>query len=452
MAQSTASSRRFYTYFLMILGGLGGLLYGYDLGVIPGALLFMNKEISLTTAETSLIVGAMLGGGAVATLIAGPIADVIGRKTTIIISGVIFLLGMLVLINSHTFMSALFGRLIQGAGIGIEMIVLPLYLAETTPPEVRGRCMTLFQLFLTFGILSAYSINLAFEHSENWRGMFVCVLIPGLIMLVGSLLIPESPRWLFWKNNVDGARESLLKTRSLEAANHDLLEMKNVMTERANTKTENESVWQRHYILPFAIALSIACLNQLTGINSFIQYSTLVFKTAGIDSNFGAMISTVGMGLVNFLVTLIAIFLIDRLGRKLLLMIGTAGTVCVLAFLGVITHNNSPSPVVAHMVVAGLLAYIAFFAIGPGVVVWLALSELIPMRIRSKGMSIALFANSVVSTLLASVFLTVVNKISLHGTFFLFAGFTLIYFAIATFALPETKQKSLEEIEQYFRK
>jgi MFS transporter, SP family, galactose:H+ symporter len=446
-----AHKRSLYVLFLMFFGGLGGILYGYDIGVISGALVFMKPQLLLTDNQISLLVAAVLGGGAFATLIAGFIANKIGRKATIFISSIIFLVGLLIIVDAHSYTAALIGRLVQGAGIGIEMIILPLYLAETAPSPLRGRFVVLFQLFLTFGIVLAYTIDLFFTPSGNWRSMFACVFIPGILLLVGTFYISESPRWLYLKQEKDKALNALLRTHTPEEAKHDLKQMADLEAQKNSATYEQTSVLKKQYLLPFFIALSIACLGQLTGINSVLQFGTLILQNSGAQSNMLAMVGTVGIGLLNMITTVVALLLIDKVGRKLLLSIGTGGLVCSLIFLAVVSMLGTNSLEKSYLILAGLLAYIMFFAIGPGVVVWLAISELMPTRIRSSGMSICLFANSLVSAILASGFMILVQHIHYSGTFFFCAAFTVIYFLIAVFVLPETKNKTLEDIETHFR-
>jgi sugar porter (SP) family MFS transporter len=451
MSNTAQDRRKYYILFLLFFGGLGGLLYGYDLGVISGALLFMHRDLQLSTAETSLIVGSVLGGGAFATLVSGYIADKIGRKPTLFLANIIFLIGVLVLVLAHNFTTALTGRLLQGAGIGIQLIVLPLYLAETAPPTLRGKCVTIYQMFVTIGILLAYGINIAFAAYENWRGMFLCVFIPAVALFILTFFVTESPRWLFLRNKTSLALSALLRTTKEAEAQHAIEVMKEL--EHAGKQIEHKSsVWHKRYMVPFVIALAIACLNQLTGINSVIQFGTYILKQSGMSSTLLAMVGTVGLGLVNVLSTFIGITLVDRVGRKFLLKLGTGGTVCSLLFLGLVSLFGHASHVDGYLILIGLLVYIALFAIGPGIVVYLAISELIPTRIRSVGMATCLFVNSVVSAVLASLFLVLVKHINYSGTFLMCAGFTIIYFLIAAFVLPETKNKSLEEIEQYFSK
>jgi sugar porter (SP) family MFS transporter len=364
-----------------------------------------------------------------------------------------FIIGILILVSSHTFLGILSGRLIEGIGVGIITITIPLYLAESAPASIRGSGVTAFQLFLTGGILVAYLIALLFAHSQNWRGMFLCSLIPASLLFIGSLLIIESPRWLFFKGKIEKAAKALKRSRSLQEAEHDLAMMKTLHAEKEQTVAAGikEKLLQKHYVIPFMIAFAVGVLNQLTGINVFLQLCTLILKHSGLQSNVISMLGSAGIGLVNFIVTLIAVFLVDRIGRKPLLILGTSGIVLALFSLGLVDFLLNPGKLQGYLTIIGFLIFIASFAIGPGVVVWLVLSELLPMSIRGKGMAICLFANSLTSVILASVFLNLTKIIGYSGVFWMCGAATLIYLLIGIFLVPETKNKSLEEIEQYFR-
>ena len=414
----------------------------------------MRHEIALSTTQISFLIAAVLGGGSVATLISGPLSDKFGRRSMITLSAIMFIIGILILVSSHSFSGVMSGRLIEGVGVGIITVIIPLYLAEAAPAAIRGIGVTAFQLFLTGGILVAYVVALLFAHSENWRGMFLCSLIPASLLLIGSLLIIESPRWLFFKDKKEQTLKALQKSRSEKEAEHDLYMMTKLAAEKEHQLKEGiitESIWQKRYLLPFIIAFLIAILNQTTGINVFLQLCTLIFKHSGLESNVISMLGSVGIGLVNFVVTLIAMLLVDKVGRKPLLILGTSGIVIALLYLGLVSFLLNPGVTQGYLTVIGFFVFIASFAIGPGVVVWLALSELMPTKIRGKGMAICLFANSLTPAILASVFLDLTKVIGYAGVFWMCGIFTLFYLLLAIFLLPETKNKSLEEIEQYFR-
>jgi MFS transporter, SP family, galactose:H+ symporter len=438
--------------YLVIFAGLGGVLYGYDIGVIAGALLFIDKAIPMSSSQLSLIVGAVLGGGSIAILIAGVMADYFGRKKIIIFSAIIFLIGVLLVSIANSFTGLLIGRLVQGIGVGIITIVIPLYLTETMPARIRGRCVAVFQLFLTGGILLAYVVDLFFTPSGNWRAMFCGVSVPGLLLLVGSFFIPESPSWYFLKKKEDKARKILLKINSSIETNEIITKMHDLKRAPAkNDKKQQKEIFKKAYLLPFFIALSIAVLTQLTGINTFIQYCPYIFKHCGINSNAMSMNLTVEIGILQFIVTLIAISLIDKKGRRFLLIIGTLGIITGMILMAISTALQAGNFKVSLLVI-GMLIFRLFYSFGPGIIVWLILGEILPVAIRGKGMAICLFVNSMVSTILASVFMNLVSFISYGGTFIMFALFTLIYCYIVIYWLPETKGKTLEEIEEYFER
>lgn len=430
---------------------VGGILYGYDMGVISGALLFIKDTIPLSDTEVGFIVGAVLGGGLLGTLLAGPVSDRFGRRFLILLSSIIFIMGVISILLAKHFVMLFMARLFLGVGVGIISVAVPLYVAEIVPSENRGKYVTFFQLLLTFGIVFAYFIDLLFTPSGNWRAMFAILFIPSLILFCGVFVLPETPRWLIANNKLEKAKNILRRIhRNDFAAEEDYQAIQQSLKEFR--KERWSELFSHKFLLPSFIAVAIAIFNQLTGINSFLQYAPLILKNAGINSNVVSMLGSAGIGMLNFLFTLIAITLIDTLGRRPLLLIGVAGVIASEIFLGCINYYmpNSSSGGVLSLI--GLLFFIMFFAIGPGVVVWLAISELFPTQIRGKGMAICLFFNSLASTLLATFFLPLVKWLGMGETYWLFSFFSLGYFFTVLFFLPETKARSLEEIQHYFTK
>lgn len=439
---------KFITLYVIIISALAGALYGLDIGIIGGSLDFITKEMSLTPGEQGMIVGAVLGGGAIAILITGVLADWFGRKKMIVFSGAVFIVGVILICLSYNYYTILTGRLVMGIGVGISAILIPLYITESAPARVRGRAVTCFQLFLTGGILVAYLICLAFVKSGNWRAMFGVIAIPGIIFLVGTIFIPESPVWYFMKNMIEKSRKSLSKFHDDEDADIIMLEMQEIKKDESE-KTDH-SIWRRVYILPFIIAFMVACLTQMTGINSILQYAPTILNDAGSKSQAISIMLGTGVTVINFFVTVIALMLIDKLGRKPLLVFSTCGVAICLLLLG-FTSMIAASNLKVILLSIGMFGFVFFYAIGIGVVVWLAMSELLPTRIRSKGLGICLFANSMISTILAAVIPSMEVSIGFTWIFFGLAIFTIGYFLIAVFMLPETKGKTIEEIEMYFR-
>lgn len=437
-----------FLFYIAGLVSIGGILYGYDMGVISGALLFIRHSIPMNDTQVGLIVGAVLGGGLVGTLIAGPIGDRFGRRFLISLSSLIFILGVLFILMAHSFFMLFLARLFLGVGVGVVAVSVPLYVAEIVPTKDRGKFVTFFQLLLTFGIVLAYFVDLLFTSSGDWRAMFAILLIPAMILFFGIFFLPESPRWLMANNREKEAREVLQKIRHHHSeVDQDLHLIRQGLKQVQGSWRE---LFSHQLILPSMVAVAVAIFNQLTGINSFLQYAPLILKNAGISSNLVTMIGSVGIGILNFLFTIIAISLIDSLGRRPLLLVGVAGVIASEIFLGLINYFIPDSPNAGILSLIGLLFFIMFFAVGPGVVVWLVISELFPTQVRGKGIAVCLFFNSLASTTLATFFLPLVKHLGVGQTYWLFALFTLGYFVVVYYFLPETKEKSLEEIQHYF--
>ena len=428
---------------------LGGMLYGYDIGIIAGALVFMKPALSLSGSEMSLIVAAVMGGGSLATLVGGPAADRYGRKSTLTLAGLVFIVGVVVTMLATGYAGALIGRLIQGIGVGLVTIVVPLYMVEVMPPAVRGRSVTLFQLCLTFGILAGYLVGYAFNASGDWRAMFATALVPAVAFVALGLVLPKSPRWLFKQGRTDEARAVLGRTHSAAEAETTYAELA-AQTDADAAAGRWSLLLSPGYRKAFFLALAIGLLNQLTGINTLLQFNTLILDQSGLGSGAAAVLGSVTVGLTNFVVTIIGLVLIDRVGRRPLLIVGTAGATLALAFMAIIHVTTAASPFQGYATLAGLIGFVIFFAIGPGIVVWLAISEVLPLAIRAKGMAVALFANSLMSAALAAVFMDIVAAAGYAGAFALLAIAVFVYMLIAIVPLPETKGRKLEEIETYF--
>lgn len=447
---SARSPKQGWTILIACIVSLGGLLYGYDIGVISGALLFLRKSIYLTDHETGLIVGAVLLGSLAGTFIAGPLADWCGRRYSLITSAFVFIIGTLLVLLATNFYTLYASRLLLGAGVGAIAVIVPMYIAEVMPAKDRGKYVALFQLLLTFGIVLAYIVDLLLTPSGNWRAMFGVVLLPAGLMLLGILFIPESPRWLVGKCNDQQALAILMKSRTVRQAEQELIAINKSLGHKQHGAWSE--LLQRQHILPLFIALSVAILNQLTGINSFLQYAPDILKHSGLMSNTSVMKVSVLIGSINFLVTIFAIGLIDKIGRKTLLWGGVAGVVLSECFLASVTRGYFSPQITGLLSAIGMCAFIISFAIGPGVIVWLAISELLPNAIRSKGIALCLGVNSFVGTALASLFLDLRAWIGISGTYAFCAGCSVLYFFLAYYLLPETKSQSLEEIEQIFNK
>lgn len=447
MASNQYSFRRSLVFILA--AALGGLLYGHDLGILGPALLYIKNDIPMGTQQTSFLVGSVLAGGAIATLLSGWLADCFGRKNMLIIAAGTFCVGVLLTASAHHYLTLLSGRLIQGLAVGIITIVTPLYLNESAPPAIRGRSVCAFQLMLTFAIAVAYFVGHLFSSAHDWRTMFLSALIPGGMMFVGSWFLPKSPHWLVMKNKLSKAKDVINLTHPPEAVAD---KFSSIIAQNRGPKEKRvggknlKSAW-----IPLLIVFSAAILTQLTGINSILQYAPLIFKQAGISTQSMAINTSLIVACANFLMTLIAMFLVDTLGRKRLLLIGTLGITLSLLFCGFAFFLFPMGTLRGILFLSGLLGFILSFAIGPGLVIWLIIAELLPDSVRSTGMSIALFLNSMTASVLASYYLTVSDWIGFPALFFICGGFSLLYALLTVFCIPETKGRLLSKISEHFQ-
>lgn len=435
---------------MIFFAAMGGMLYGYDIGILSGALLFIQNDIPMSTFQESLLGGAILGGGAFAILVCGYLADIYGRKRMIMVSGIVFIVSVGIIYFANSYETLFAGRLIQGISVGFISITVPLYLTETAPAKIRGMAVVAFQLMLTFGIVLANLVSLAFTSSGNWRGMFLTALVPAVIMFVGSFFLVKSPRWLLFRGREKEALSSLLKIRSHKEAHTQYAEIKASMAKMKDNRGFFSYFSEKKYFTPMIIVFSIAILAQLTGINSFLQFSAKILSDAGFTSNFMAVAGSSLIAAINLIATVIAIFIADRFERKHLVAFGTAGVTIVLILSGIVLGFVPASPLKGYLMLCGLLLFIFFFAAGPGALVWIIMSELLPTAVRSKGLAVALFLNSLASAILASVFLPAASVIGIGGMFIFCGVCTFVYFLVATFYIPNTKNKSLEEIEAGF--
>ena len=617
---------RMHLLFLTAICGLGGLLYGIDIGIIDPALPYLHRATSLTEGQLSLVVAAVMGGSILGSVVAGMLADWLGRRPMMVVSALLFVGSVTLIYLSQSFVPLLLGRLLQGLSGGVIAVVVPLYLAECLPASQRGRGLALFQFALTAGIVIAAFIGhhylsnaeLAIQAAGSdvgavaraadtaWRSMFLAVLYPGALFLLGCFFVIESPRWLMLRGRSDQARAVLARLRPQEQCEREVAEIGAALAEEQSRPKLGrgaalaEMLTERRYVLPFVLACVILGCNQATGINSILQFMSTILQHAGLDP-----VSAAGYGtaikILNMVMTVFAIMLVERKGRVFLLKVGTAGIMVSLCLLALLFHRfesqrvdvradvaalvrdnaldlnladarfvqpgagpvqltvlyqygdkqqvaeaYTPTPEAqavlareqalvatlpgdqrallgqaraawsgradaaaadaAQQLIAGLPAqaretldaarrvhmaqridisaadvangapleivraslgpipdkssgllaalaiagFIAAYSVGPGVCVWLALSELMPTRIRSVGMGVALLINQGTGTLIAGAFLPIVGNYGFHMMFLFWTACTAVYFITATFFLPETKGKSLEEIERLF--
>jgi MFS family permease len=580
---STSPTRTWYLPFLILLSGMGGLLAGIDFGIIAGALLYLDKTIPMTPAQQGFMVAIYTFGGIIASLFAGTLADLLGRKRMMLAGGVMFVGSILLIFISNTYYPLLIGRVLMGLSGGVICVVVPLFMAECLPTAYRGRGTSAFQLLLTLGLVLATVISkyfagvheaavtaaagdseLIFKADQMaWKSIFLTACVPGALFIALALIASESPRWLFRRNREEEAASILGFTRDSGQVSLEMAEMREraghpVDEKSAKPHAARDTLLQRKYVVPFVIACIVLACTQATGINTILPFGAKIIQGAGLTEK-AAQDNLWLITTTNCVVTFFAALLVDRLGRKILLSIGTAGIIICLTIGGLLFHGfeskrvdvlaavtsamsadgknlsieagsaltgdpagNTPGQLsvtykwereskpkvvsafsnaaneadrilriepesekkwvtvdgrkveetrvkdsgkleilrASYGPVAGestgkwvlllLCAFIAFFAFGPGVCVWLALTELMPTRIRSTGMGIAMVLNNGVAFLSALFFPVVVGSKGFHMMFFIWAGFTVVYFITATFFMPETKGRTLEEIEDHF--
>jgi len=447
---SPKPSGRLFVYVAAVFAALGGLLFGYDTGVISGAELFFRKDFTLSTFALEVIVSGVLAGAAVGALGGGRLADLFGRRKLLITTAIIFAAGAILCAAAQSPEMLVVGRIIVGLGIGLSSSTVPVYISEVAPAEARGWQVSLFQLAITVGILLAYLVDYAFAQIQGWRWMFGLAVVPAAIFGSGMLFLPESPRWLVRRGRREVARAMLARIRGTQDVNEELLEI-----ERSLAQAE-ESGRLSDLLAPslrrsLVIGIGLAIFQQITGINTVIYYAPVIVQSAGIPSASGAILATAGIGLVNVLMTIVSMRLIDRKGRKPLLLTGIAGMVVTLGFLGLVFRMSSHTGVVAWLAVISMMAYVASFAISLGPIFWLLISEIYPLKIRNSAQGLAATFNWGSNLLVTLTFLTLVEKLGPSWTFWLYGLSAVGAWIFSYYFVPETKGRTLEEIENFWR-
>ena len=424
---------------------LGGLLFGYDTGVVSGALLFLKKDFGgLTSFQEELVTSLLLVGAVIGALTAGRIADWLGRRLTVLITAAVFVIGVLLAAFTPTYPVLLIARIIIGLAVGSASMVVPLYIGEIVPPRVRGGLVSLNQLAITSGILVSYLIDYGLSGSGNWRLMFGLAAIPAGLLFLGMLFQQESPHWLIRQGRDDEARQVLRRLRDDSDIDAEVREVHEVSQREGGYR---DLISPRVRPLVF-VGVSLAVFQQITGINTVIYYAPTLLQGAGLGNN-AALLANVVNGAVNVAMTIVAVRLLDKVGRRPLLLSGTAGMavgmfITACAFIaGSTLHGGT-----AIIAIVGLLVYTGSFAIGLGPVFWLLIAEIYPLKIRGAAMSVASMANWAANFVVTVSFLTLLNAIDGVGVFFLFGFLTLVALAYFWRKVPETKGRSLQEIER----
>ncbi len=438
------------------IAATGGLLFGFDTGVISGAQNFLQdaggwgiSDSQLEWVTTAVLIGAVLGAA-----LSGRITDILGRKTVIIIAAVIFAIGAIATGAAPSVSLLVTGRIIIGIAIGIASFSVPLYISEISPTKNRGALVTMNQLMITIGILVSYISDYLIANDANpfsWRWMFYVGFFPAIILLTGMFFVPETPRWLIGKGKEEKGRSILSKVEEPELVEEAVQKIK------ADIARESESASYGEILKPWlrtalVIAVGIMFFQQFTGINTIIYYSPKIFKIAGIESNTLTILPSILLGAVNVLFTVVSIMLLDKLGRRPLYFIGMVGMIVGLCGVGLsFFFEDSLGDSLKYFTVASMFLYIIFFAVSLGPLGWLIISEVFPLKVRGIGMSIGSLSNWLFNGIVAFTFLKLVNALSPAGAFWLYAGIGVLGIYWGNKFIPETKGITLEKIEDHWR-
>jgi len=453
LARGAANMKKNTRTFLYITAGiaaLAGLLFGYDTGVISGAILFIKDQFALSSGSVQRVVSAVLLGAVFGAAVSGALADRFGRKKVLVVTAFLFAIGAVGAAFAASVAMIIVFRMIIGVAIGVASYTAPLYISEISPPEARGALVSLNQLMITCGIVVSYLVDLALTLGTNeWRWMFGLGALPAVVLLLGMTALSESPRWLIGHNRIDEARAALKKIMAEDRINSEINSIQQSLVIKTGSWKEALAPWVRPALF---VGIALAFFQQVTGINTIIYYAPTIFEFAGFSSHKVSILATVGVGMVNVFMTLVAIRFIDRLGRKPLLYIGLIGMAASLGILGLAFYLPGMMGALKILTVLSVLFYIASFAISLGPIFWLIIAEIYPLKVRGRAMSLATLANWLFNMIVASTFLTLTEKLGKAGAFWFYAAVCIVALVFCYLYVPETKGHTLEDIEKHLKR
>lgn len=466
--------RNKYALACSFLASMTSILLGYDIGVMSGAIIYIQRDLKITDVQKEVVMGILNVYSLLGSAAAGRTSDWIGRRYTIILAGAIFFVGALLMGFATNYLFLMVGRFVAGIGVGYALMIAPVYTAELSPAASRGFLTSFPEVFINFGILLGYVSNFAFSHLREdlgWRFMLGIGAIPSVFLALGVLAMPESPRWLVLQGRLGDARKVLDKTSdSVEEANLRLQEIKEAagIPEECNDdvvvvskKSKGQGVWRdlilhptpavRHILM---CGVGIHFFQQASGIDSVVLYSPEIFEKAGITNDNDKLLATMGVGFTKTIFILIATFYLDRVGRRPLLLSSVAGMILSLVGLGigltVIQHSETRLLWAVVLCIATVLSYVGFFSIGMGPITWVYSSEIFPLKLRAQGCSIGVAMNRVTSGVISMTFISLYKAISIGGAFFLYASLACVAWVFFFTLFPETQGRTLEEMETLF--
>jgi SP family galactose:H+ symporter-like MFS transporter len=438
-----------FVYIAVGVAAIGGLLFGYDTGVVSGAILFVKTQFSLSPAMEEVVVSAVLVGAVFGAVIGGTLTDRFGRRGLIMLAGIIFTASAIGTAAAQTVAWLIVARVVSGVAIGIASFISPMYIAELVPAKVRGSLVAVNMLAITTGIVVAYLTDYALAGIEGWRYMFGLAAIPSIILTVAMWRLPDSPRWLISKSKVDQAKRVLQRVRTELDVSAEITDIQKSMERQgAGAMT---GLFEPSLGMPLIVGLGLAVFQQITGINTVIYYAPTIFKFVGITVASSAILAGAGLAIVMWCFHVLAIYLLDRVGRRPLLLTGVLGQIVGLAILGAAFQFQHLASFKSYIAIGGLLIYVACFAFGLGPIFWLLISEIYPLRVRGAAMSAVTVTNWAFNLAVALTFLTLVGVLGHAGTFWLYGAIAIAAWIFFYLLVPETKGKTLEQIEAHWR-
>jgi MFS transporter, SP family, galactose:H+ symporter len=455
--RSVTGQNKIFIIIISSIAAIGGFLFGFDTGVISGTVIFLQdpKGWALTDSQLGGVTTAVLLGAVLGCLISGKITDIFGRKKIIILTSAIFMCGAVLSGSAPDVNFLIISRLCLGIGIGIASFCVPLYIAEISPARNRGALVTINQLMITVGILVSYITDYWIANDADpfsWRLMFHIGFIPGLTLFIGMFFLPETPRWLISKGRYEEGTEVLKKVEDPDLIDASLNKLKEEIASDREIQNSMKQVFTPWLKYPLIIGVGIMILTEFTGIDTIVYYTPKIFKIAGYISNEQSILPAIIVGSSNVIFTIVSIFLVDRIGRRLLYFIGLSGLVITLFSMGLCFHfQNELGDLFSILTISAMFLFIGSFAVSFGPLSWLIISEIFPLKFRGLGMSIGAFTLWSATTVVNYSFLKIVEALTLAGTFWAFAIMGIISGIWGFFLIPETKGRSLEYIEDHWR-
>lgn len=445
---NNSSQVRFFLIITSTVAALGGFLFGYDTGIISGALVFIRQSYPITTFMQEIVVSSVIFGALIGSLLSGRLADLFGSKSMLIYMALTFIFATLITTFATTIHILILGRFFIGVAIGITSYLSPLFISEMAPAKNRGALVLLNGIMITSGEAIAFLVDYALVPTQSWRLMFATGLIPAILLFAGMLMLPNSPRWLTLKGRFAEAKNSLLLMRKSQ---HVDLELNDIISSIKTTKNNLSELFSKSVRPVLIIGIGLGMFQQFVGINTVMYYGPSIFKAAGFESQGAQILATFGMGLVNTLMTIIAVFIIDRVGRRLLLLSGLLIAGISLAMVGLIFHFNIQSNYASWFTFIFMMFYIAGYSLSVGSLFWLVIAEIYPLHIRGLAMSFVTAIQWAANFLVALTFLSILNSLGSGFTFAMYSLMCTLSIIFCYCLVPETRGVSLEQIEENLR-